>query len=210
MTDATPIRILIIDDNQLTRIGLTTLVGTQKDMLVVGEAIDGPHGTKLFASLNPDVAVVDLRLPVMDGVQVIEAVRRSRPEARILVLTHYDGDENIFRALRAGALGYLTKESPGEEILTAIRTVHGGTRYLPPHIARQLAERTLHPDLTARELQVLERMGEGASNRDIATALAISDRTVATYASNVLAKLGAKSRTEAVAIAQTRGLLRAG
>jgi two-component system, NarL family, response regulator len=203
-----PIRILLVDDNQLTRIGLTTLVGTQKDMEIVGEAIDGPHGTKLFAQLSPNVAVVDLRLPVMDGVQVIDAIRRTKPDAHVLVLTHYDGDENIFRALRAGALGYLTKESPGEEILTAIRTVHAGGRYLPPHIARQLAERTLHPDLTARELQVLERMAIGASNREIATFLEISERTVATYASNVLAKLGAKSRTEAVAIAKQRGLLR--
>lgn len=208
MTPTTPIRVLLVDDNQLTRIGLSTVIGTQPDMTVVGEATDGARGVSLYASLGPDVGVIDMRLPVLDGVQVIESIRRTAPAARLLVLTHYDGDENIFRAMRAGALGYLTKEAPGEEILTAIRTVHRGERYLPPHIARQLAERTLHAELTARELQVLERMAAGASNRDIAQSLAISERTVATYASNVLAKLGARSRTEAAAIAQQRGLLR--
>jgi DNA-binding NarL/FixJ family response regulator len=202
-----PIRVLIIDDNQLARMGVAMLLSTQDDVKMVGEAVDGPSGIKLYQELRPDVAVVDLRLPDMDGVAVLEAIRRVDAAARCLVLSHYEGDENIFRALRAGAGGYLTKQAPGPEILAAIRTVFAGKRYLPPDIASQLADRFGQVELTKREQEVLEHVSQGSSNRTIAEALQISERTIATYVSAIMSKLGAKSRTEAVSRGRSRGLL---
>jgi DNA-binding NarL/FixJ family response regulator len=202
-----PIRVLIIDDNQLARMGVAMLLSTQDDVKMVGEAVDGPSGIKLYQELRPDVAVVDLRLPDMDGVAVLEAIRRVDAAARCLVLSHYEGDENIFRALRAGAGGYLTKQAPGPEILAAIRTVFAGKRYLPPDIASQLADRFGQVELTKREQEVLEHVSQGSSNRTIAESLQISERTIATYVSAIMSKLGAKSRTEAVSRGRSRGLL---
>jgi DNA-binding NarL/FixJ family response regulator len=207
MTTLSRTRILIVDDNQLTRLGIAALIETQPDLELVGEATDGARAVTMWTDLQPDVALVDLRLPIMDGVQVIELARKRAPDVRALVLSHYDGDENIFRALRAGAYGYLTKDAPGEQILEAIRSVAAGKRTLPPDIAAQLAARSGQAELTVRELQVLALIATGASNRDIADQLAISERTATTHTSNILGKLGAKSRTEAVAIATQRGLV---
>ncbi|MDX2018881.1 MAG: response regulator transcription factor [Deltaproteobacteria bacterium] len=205
MTNA--ITVLIIDDNQLARMGVAMLLSTQDDVKLVGEAADGPSGLKLYQEVKPNVALVDLRLPNMDGVAVLEAIRRLDPHARCLVLSHYEGDENIFRALKAGAGGYLTKQASGPEILNAIRAVFAGKRYLPPEIASQLADRFGQSELTKREQEVLVQVSEGKSNRAIADLLQISDRTVATYVSAIMAKLQAKSRTEAVSRARTRGLI---
>jgi len=203
-----PFTILMVDDNQLARMGVAMLISTQEDMRLVGQAPDGATGVKMFGELMPDVSLIDLRLPGMDGIAVLQEIKRRFPRARCLVLSHYDGDENIFRALRAGASGYLTKEASGPTILEALRAVHAGQRYLPPAIAAQLADHLSQAELTKREQDVLEHIARGGSNRDVAAALAISDRTVATYVSGLMSKLGAKSRTEAVAIGRARGLLR--
>jgi DNA-binding NarL/FixJ family response regulator len=203
-----PISVLIIDDNQLARMGVAMLLSTQSNVRLVGEAVDGPSGVKMYAELKPDVALVDLRLPGMDGISVLEAIRRHKSDARCLVLSHYDGDENIFKALRAGASGYLTKQAPGPDILDAIRTVYSGQRYLPAAIAAQLVDRLHQTELTKREQDVLVQIAGGGTNRDIAETLAISERTVATYVSALMSKLGVKSRTEAVTKARSRGLLK--
>jgi two-component system NarL family response regulator len=203
-----PIRILLVEDNFLTRVGTVTVLGTQPDFQVVGEAEDGPRALAAYSTLRPDVAVVDLKLPGYDGVQLISAILAKDPGARILVLTYYDGDENIFRALKAGALGYLTKDVHGSELFAAIRTVASGAKYLPATIAGRLSDRMFQAALSARELQVLQHLFEGRSNRDIAEQLSLAEKTVIMYVSKILAKLGAKSRSEAVAIAIRRGILR--
>jgi DNA-binding NarL/FixJ family response regulator len=201
------IRVLLIEDNQLTRLGVSTLLASQPDLSIVGEAEDGSVGIALYKKLQPDVALVDLRLPVFDGVQVMNALKEHDPSARVLILTHYDGDENIFRALRAGALGYLTKDAPGEQILAGVRAVAKGQRYVPNEILQQLAERTLYAPLTPREQQILEHLSRAESSRAIADALGISERTATTHIGNLLGKLGAKTRAEAVRVARSRGLL---
>lgn len=204
---APKIRILLAEDNELFRLGTASLIGTQADMEIVGEAHDGPSAIAAYERTKPDVAIVDLRMPHLDGVQVTAALVAQQPPARVLVLTHYQGDEDIAKALRAGALGYLSKDTPGEEVLRAIRIVAGGRRHVPESIAERLAESLTHEPLTAREQQVLACLGDGMSNREVATTLGIAERSATTYVSQLLAKLGAKSRTEAVAIALRRGLL---
>jgi two-component system NarL family response regulator len=201
------IRILVVEDNELFRLGTTSLIATQPDLEVVAEAHHGAEALSLYDRTNPDVVVVDLRMPHLDGVQVTAALARRAPPGRVLVLTHYQGGEDVARALRAGALGYLGKDTSGEEVLRAIRTVAGGKRYLPPEIADRLAENLQHAPLTAREQQVLACLFDGMSNREVATALGIAERSATTYVSQLLGKLGAKSRTEAVTIALKRGLL---
>jgi DNA-binding NarL/FixJ family response regulator len=198
---------LIVDDNLLTRTGIRGLVSSHADLQVVGEAADGANGLALARQLRPDVTIMDLRMPGLDGVKTIELMRGETPEARILVLTHYDGDENVFRAMRAGARGYLLKETTGDELARAIRTIAADTIYLPPHIGHQLARRTAAKPLSARELQILKEVATGASNRDIAATLSLTEKTVTVYVSHVIAKLGARSRTEAVAIGLRRGLI---
>jgi DNA-binding NarL/FixJ family response regulator len=203
------VRVLVVEDNQLMRIGIVSLLRSQGDVEVVGEACDGVEAINRYRALRPDVVLLDLRMPTLDGVQVATALLREDPGARLLVLTHYDGDEQIFQAMRAGARGYLTKESPGGEVLAAVRAVHAGLRYLPPAIAARLAARDEVHVLTARERQVLAAMAEGLANQDIAARLGVSVRTVAIFVRNVLWKLDAKSRTEAVAVARRRGLVNA-
>lgn len=201
------IRILVAEDNELFRLGTTSLIGTQPDMEIVAEAQNGADAISAYERTAPDVVIVDLRMPHLDGVQVTAALTQRQPPARVLVLTHYQGDQDIAKALRAGALGYLSKETPGEEVLRAIRIVATGRRHMPEAIAERLAETLTHEPLTAREQQVLTCIFEGMSNRELATALGIAERSATTYVSQLLAKLGAKSRTEAIAIGLRRGLL---
>jgi two-component system, NarL family, response regulator len=201
------IRVMVAEDNFYTRAGTVSFLSDQVGIAPVGEATDGESALALFEQLRPDVLVADLRMPRMGGIELTSRLCARSPEARVLVLTHHQGDEEIFQALKAGARGYLTKESPGEELLAAIRAVHAGRRFVPPEILAKLRSRDGLPRLTQREREVLGRVAEGASNREVGAALQISERTVGVYVSSILSKLGACSRTEAVSIASRRGLL---
>jgi two-component system NarL family response regulator len=202
-------RLVIVEDNLLTRLGISTLLAAEPDLELVGEAADGARGVTLHRQLKPDVTIVDLRLPHLDGLQVTATLVQETPPARVLILTHHDAPEDVYRAVQAGALGFVNKEAPGPELLAAIRAVARGERFLPTGIANRLAQRMAAPQLTRREQQVLEQMFRGLTNRDIGLALTITERTVGMHVAVVLEKLGAKTRTEAVAIALERGLLRA-
>jgi two-component system NarL family response regulator len=208
MASETPIRVLVVEDNFYTRHGTVTFLREQPEIAVVGEASDGLRALALFPRCAPDVVVIDLRMPGMTGAELASALAARDAGVRILVLTHYQGDEDIAQALAAGARGYLTKESSGEQLLAAIRAVHAGQRFLPPEIVEQMSMREGQPELTRRERELLEQIAEGASNREAAGTLGISERTAGLYVSRILSKLGARSRTEAVSIAGRRGLLR--
>lgn len=203
------IRVLLVESSFYTRLGTAVFLSGQRDITVVGMAPDGETALGLFASLAPDVTVLDLRLRGMGGLQVTAALRAQAPDAAILFLSQYVGDEDISRALKAGARGYLNKEeSSGEDLVAAIRTVHAGSGFMTTEIRRRITSSAGLPELTRRERQVLEQVADGASNREAAAVLGISHRTVDLYVSSILSKLGAQSRTEAVSIATYRGILR--
>jgi two-component system NarL family response regulator len=204
---ATRIRVLIVEDNFYTRYGTVAFLREQAGIDVVGAAGNYERACQFLHELQPDVVLVDLRLPDLDGVQLAEWLIARRPDARILVLTNYQGDEDIFRALRAGARGYLTKDSSGDELLSAIRALHAGERFIPSAIAERIARRQGRQELTRREREVLVQVADGASNREVAETLGISERTVEVFMSSILSKFGARSRTEAVSMASHRGLL---
>jgi two-component system NarL family response regulator len=207
MTASPIIRVMVVEDNFYTRLGTLAFLRAQPDIEVVGEATDGEQALALVDQLCPDVILLDLRMPRMNGMRVTATLRHRSVLARVLVLTHHVGDDDIAEALRAGADGYLTKEAPGSELVAAVRAVHAGVRYLPPEIVARLSARDNQPQLTHREREVLQHIAEGASNRDIATALRLSERTVGVYVSRILSKLGAQSRTEAAAIGTRRGIV---
>jgi two-component system NarL family response regulator len=202
-----PIRILVADDHNVVRQGLVALIKTVPDMTVVAEAADGIQAVELFRKHKPDVTIMDLRLPGMSGVDAITHIRRDFPSARILVLTTFDGDENIFRALQAGARGYLLKDMFGDELMEAIRSVHAGKTRIPAPVAQRLAERMGGPSLTNRELEVLKLIVSGNSNKDIGTQLSISEATVKTHINSILSKLGVSDRTQAATTAIQRGIV---
>jgi two-component system NarL family response regulator len=201
------IRILVVDDHFVVRMGVTTLVNAQDDMTVVGEAANGKQGVELFRSCRPDVTLMDLRMPEMNGVAAITAIRAEFPDARIIVLSTYDGDEDIYRAFQAGARAYLLKDMHHDELVNAIRAVHQGQRFIPPAIANRLAERMPRSELTARELDVLRLIVKGMSNKEIASALRITEGTVKIHVNNLLAKLGVSDRTKAATTALQRGIV---
>lgn len=202
-----PIRILIVEDHHVVRQGLVALVGTVPDMLVIAEASDGQQAVELFRKHRPDVTIMDLRLPVLSGVDAITAIRGITPTAHIIVLTTFDGDEDIYRALRAGARGYLLKGMFGEELMDAVRAVHAGGTRIPAPIAKRLAERMPGPGLTGRELTVLKLIAGGKSNKDIGKQLAISEATVKSHVNNILSKLAVEDRTQATTTALQRGII---
>jgi two-component system NarL family response regulator len=201
------IRILVVDDHHVVRQGLVALINSVEDMEVVGEAADGQKGVDLHRQHSPDVTIMDLRLPVLGGVEAIQAIRRVSPQARIIVLTTFDGDENIYRALQAGARGYLLKDMFGDELMDAIRVVHSGKTRIPAVVAQRLAERMGGPDLTTRELEVLRLIVAGNSNKEIGNQLHISEATVKTHINNLLGKLGVSDRTQAATTAIQRGIV---
>src|SRR5579875_1497969 len=202
-----PIRILIVEDHHVVRQGLAALLKTVPDMTVVAQAADGAEGVRLFREHKPDVTIMDLRLPVLSGVDAITQIRSEFPSARIIVLTTFDGDEDIYRALQAGARGYLLKDMFGEELMDAIRSVHAGKTRIPGPVAQRLAERMGGPSLTGRELEVLKLIVGGRSNKDIGNELSISEATVKTHINSILSKLGVSDRTQAATTALQRGIV---
>jgi DNA-binding NarL/FixJ family response regulator len=202
-----PIRILVVDDHHVVRQGLIALLKTVPDISVVAEGSDGEQAVELFRQHSPDVAIMDLRMPKKSGVEAITEIRRDVPGARVIVLTTFDGDEDIYRALQAGAKGYLLKDMFGEELIEAIRTVHAGKQRIPAAVAQRLAERMVGPSLTSRELEVLKCIVAGKSNRDIGLQLSISEATVKTHINNILGKLNVTDRTQAATTALQRGIV---
>jgi DNA-binding NarL/FixJ family response regulator len=205
---AAAIRVLIADDHPVVREGLAAMINRRPDMTVVAEARNGREAVGLFRQHRPDVALIDLRMPEMDGVSAILAIREQFPPAQTIILTTYDGDEDIYRGLQAGAKAYLLKDASREELFECIRAVHEGRTYLSPAIAAKLAEHMHSAALTSRELEVLRLLSEGRSNKEIGTTLSITEGTVKLHVNNILGKLGVSSRTEAVTVALKRGILR--
>lgn len=204
---ADEIRIVIIEDHQIVRKGLIALLQVAGGIEIVGEAGDGREALPLFREHRPDVTLMDLRLPGMGGVDAIRAIRAEFPDARIIVLTTFDGDEDIFRALQAGARGYLLKGMNLDDLTGAIRTVHAGRSSIPAAVAGRLAERLAGPALTERETDVLRLIVRGNSNREIGAKLFISEATVKTHINNLLSKLGVSDRTQAATMALQRGIV---
>ena len=198
---------MVIDDQAVVRQGFVSLINTVPDMEVIAEGINGQQAIDLYNEHTPDITLIDLRMPVMSGVEAIAAIRSKFPDARLIVLTTYDGDEDIYRSLQAGAKGYLLKDVFYEELETAIRTVHAGSRHIPAAIAMRLAERMSSTDLTSREMEVLELIVRGQSNKEIGASLSISEATVKSHINNILSKLGVTDRTQAVTTALQRGLV---
>jgi DNA-binding NarL/FixJ family response regulator len=207
MSEQARIRILCVDDHPLLRQGIDTIVGSQADLQLVAHAANAEDGIELFRKHRPDVTLMDLRLPDMSGIDAIVAIRKEFPEARIVVLTTFEGDVEIQRALEAGARAYLLKSLPPKELLEAIRQVHTGKKRIPAHIAAQLAEHMSEEGLTARETEVLSKVAEGNRNRDIGDRLFISEDTVKVHIKHIMEKLGASDRTQAVAIGLRRGII---
>lgn len=207
MVNDGPIRVLIVDDQFVVRMGLVSIINAQSDMEVVGEAVNGRLAIELYRQLSPHITLMDLRMPVMDGIAATRAITNEFPQARVIVLTTYDGEEDIHRALRAGARGYLLKDALRDELLSAIRAVHSGYKHIPPDIATKLAERTPMCDLTGRELEVLGLIVKGMNNADIAAALSISKGTVKIHVNNILSKMGVNDRTQAATAAIKRGIV---
>ncbi len=202
------IRVLLIEDHFLARMALRSVLSARSDIAIVGEASDGSSGVELYRQCNPDVTVMDLRLPGVNGFDAILAIRKLCKTAKIAVLSNYEGSEDIYRAIRNGAMAYLTKDASGEEVVEAIVAVHRGLRYLPPIARDRLAERTsVVVELTPREHEVLTCVTRGQSNRDIAEQLHIAEKTVRIHVSSVLDKMGVRDRTQAAIYAIQRGLV---
>ena len=201
------IRIMIVEDHHVVRQGFIALLKMVEGFEIVAEAPDGEEAVKLFRQHKPDVTLMDLRLPKMGGVETITRIRAEFRDARIIVLTTFDGDEDIYRALQAGAKGYLLKGMSSDELIDAIRTVHGGKSRIPPAVAERLAERLSGPTLTERETEVLRLIVSGNSNKEIAGALFISEATVKTHVNSLLGKLGVTDRTQAATTALQRGIV---
>jgi DNA-binding NarL/FixJ family response regulator len=203
------IRVLIADDHGVVREGLVSMIRRNKaDMTVVGEAGTGREAVELWNEHRPDVTLLDLRMPELDGVDVIKEIRATDEKARIIILTTFDGDEDIYRAIQAGAKGYLLKDVPREALMDSIRRVHAGETSVPVHLVAKLADRVRGETLSKREIEVLKLMAQGKSNKEIASTLFISEGTVKSHGKAIFAKMNVASRTEAVADAARRGLLR--
>jgi two-component system NarL family response regulator len=204
---ADPIRILLVEDHQMVRQGLVALLSASEGIEVIGAVGDGLEAISQFRKTTPDITLIDLQLPKLSGVETIRRIRADFPQARFIVLTTFDGDEDIYRALQAGARAYLLKGMPLEELITTIHAVHNGKLHIPAAVAQKLAERISGQELTPRELSVLERIVAGRANKEISADLFISEATVKTHINNLLGKLGVADRTHAATVAIQRGLV---
>jgi two-component system NarL family response regulator len=207
MNETGKIRIMIVEDHFVVRAGLTSIINSQPDMTIVAEAGNGQDAVELFEQQQPDVTLMDLRIPGLNGTEAIAAIIKKFPRAKTIVLSSYGGDEEIFKALQAGARAYFLKNVKGQDLIGAIRAVHAGQCPLPPEIASRLAERIPKSELSPRELEILTLIAKGGSNRAVASALAISEGTVRVHASNIFAKLGCNDRAQAVSEAFQRGII---
>jgi DNA-binding NarL/FixJ family response regulator len=205
--DRGPIRVLAVDDHAILREGIAALVNAESDMTLVAEACDGREAIEKFRSNRPDVTLMDLQMPALNGIEAIIGIRAEFPNARIIVLTTYTGDVQVLRALKAGARAYVLKGEVHRDLLETIRAVHGGQKRIPPEVAAQLADHVAEDDLTSRELDVLRLIATGNANKEIACQLSITEETVKSHVTNILAKLGANDRTHAVTIGLKRGII---
>lgn len=205
---AAPIRVMIVDDHELIRNGLAELLGREPNVTVVGCAASGEEALAMYNEQTPDVTLVDMRMTPMDGVEVIARVREIDSSARLIMLTNYDTDEDVYRGLRAGASSYLRKDVGLDELVSTVRAVHGGEKRIPPAIAAKLAEHMATPELTPRQLDTLKLIVEGLSNQAIATKLHVTEGTVKAHVKAILAKFGARDRAHAASIALRRGIVR--
>jgi two-component system NarL family response regulator len=201
------IRILIVDDHPVVRAGLASMLGTQEELELVGAARSGEEALRMLEEHRPDVLLLDLRMPGMSGVETLQALKTANRQVRVIILTNYETDEDIYRAVQAGAQGYLLKDTSLREMVEAIRAVHSGKRYIPRHIASRLAERMVRTNLTSRELEILKMLSKGPTNKQIGHALGISDNTVRNHVLKIIEKLEVSDRTEAATTAIQRGLI---
>ena len=207
MTEEGPIKVLCVDDHPLVRKGIASILANEQDMQLVAEAGDGREAVERFRSHQPDVTLMDLRMPEMDGIEATKAIRRESPDAKIIALTSYDGDQDIYKALEAGVRGYLLKEMVHTDVLRAIRTVHSGKKLMPVEVADRLNQYFPQGGLTPREVEVLTFVARGLANKEIADHLGTASGTIKMHIQNILGKLGAADRTHAVTIAIQRGIL---
>lgn len=207
MKKINPIRILIVDDHMVVRMGLRSMIDTQPDMTVIAEAANGQEAVVAYHQHVPDIALMDLRMPGTGGAEATTLIRRQHPEARIIVLTTFDGDEDIYRAMQAGARAYLLKDIPKNEFLDDVRAVHNGNYCIPSAVAGRLARRMPHADLSSREFEVLESIVKGLSNKEIASVLSVTESTVKNHVNSILAKLNVRDRTQAATAALRRGIV---
>jgi len=204
------IRILIVDDHPVVRAGLASMLGTQAGLRVVGSACSGEEALQKLQHEVVDVVLLDLRMPGISGIEMLRLLARQHSSPRVIVLTSFEMDEDIYRAVQAGAQGYLLKDTPQHEMIEAITSVHAGKRYIPRHIAARLADRMMRSNLTTRELEILEMLAKGCTNKEIGSALEISDNTVRNHVISIIEKLEVSDRTEAATTAIQRGIISAG
>jgi two-component system NarL family response regulator len=208
VTEPAKIRVVIVDDHPVVRHGVRALIEAEPDMEVVGECGDGEEAVASYERLRPDVTLMDLRLPGLSGPEAIAAIRRSDPAARVVVLTSYDGDEDVYRAVQAGASGYILKGTFGQGLVEAIRAVHGGATLVAPEVAELLTQRRGLPSLSSREIQILELVAKGLSNGEIGAVLSLAEGTIKTHLKRIFAKMDVTDRTEAALVAVQRGIIR--
>lgn len=208
MTKPPTVRILVVDDHFIVRMGLVALINTEPDLEIVGETDDGDQAIALFEKLQPDLVLMDVRMPRQSGTEATRHIRRMAPAARVLMLSAFDGDADIHAALEAGAHGYVLKSATGEDLIPAIRAVATGKRWIPREVATRLKSRNAYEELTAREIEVLNQLARGLANKEIADALKISEYTTKDHLKSILAKLRVADRTQAVTAALSRGIIR--
>jgi DNA-binding NarL/FixJ family response regulator len=208
MNSSKPIRVFTVDDHPLLREGIAAVIGSQEDMLLISQASSGAEAVERYGELQPDVTLMDVRMPGMSGIDAVISIRSRFPDARIIMLTTFEGDIEIQRALAAGARGYLLKNTPPNDLVGVIRQVHSGRKQIAPDVAAQIAEHMGEEDLTSREIEVLQQVAAGYRNRDIGERLFISEETVKVHLRHIMEKLGARDRTQSVSIAVRRGIIR--